>query len=192
MKFGIIKQIVIMIVMFFALLALYFGSYLPFVKAQKYIFFAGSMGNVKTLEQFKISVSDLFGFYSPVGQEEAVRFASQNILNLMSAPNQPEAVVRDLAGIIETNSLKNNVRHLLNISSAYSILWNRYKKPEDFLKMEDYIQKTLAIGPDLPPALYPAFDLYRVEGNQAKLREVGETILKNWPNDEMVRAVLGK
>ncbi len=192
MKSGILEQIIIVVLIFLTLLGLYFGSYLPFVKGQKYIFFANSIGSIKTLEQFKVLTNDLLSFHSPVGQEESVRFLSQDILNLMSVQNQPEEVVRDLAGIIEGNILKDNVRHLLNGASAYSVLWNRYKKPEDFLKIEDYMQKTLAIGPNLPPALYPLFDLYRIQGNQEKMREIGEIILKNWPEDEKIRTILGK
>ncbi len=190
MKSQLFKQLAAVFLIIFALLSIYFGSYLPLVKAQRYISFTQSLSNVKTLEEFQSRSKNLFEFHSPIGQEEAVKFLSRDIVNIVRNPNQGEQISRELVNLIEPYILKRNVRHLLTMSEIYSILWTKHKREEDFLKAESYFLETLKIGPNLPPALYPLFDLYRFHGDSQKMKKIGGTILQYWPEDNRVKEVM--
>lgn len=187
MKSLLFKQITSVSLIILAVLSIYFGSYLPFAKAQRYIAFMQSIGTIRTLEQFSERSKSVFDFYSPVGQEETVRFLSRDILNIVRNPNQPEKVSRDLVGLAETYVYRKNVRHLLTMAEAYSVLWEKHnKKEEDFLEAESYLLQALSIGPNLPPALYSLFDLYRAHGDEQKMKGIRDTILKFWPDEKRV------
>lgn len=190
MKPALIKQVIVFFLAILVLVFIYFGSYLPFVKAQKYIFFSQSLKNVKTIEDFREKSENLLSFYSPVGQEETVRFFSRDIVSMIRNPNQQEQISRELVNLIEPRISEKNVRHLLTMAEIYSILWAKYNREEDFLKAESYSLKTIKIGPNLPPALYTLFDLYRFHGDKQKMQEIGETILKYWPENNGIKEAL--
>jgi len=190
MKTSITEKIIIMMLMLGSLLAIYFGSYLPFMKAQKYIFLSNSIRNIKTFEQFKEMSQSLFDFRSPIGQEEAVRFFSREVLTMIRNPDQPEQVSRELAKLLEPYYFRNNVRHLSNMGEIYALLWGKYKTEEDFAQAEFYFLKVLEIGPDLPPPLYTLFELYKLHGDTQKMKEIGERIVTNWPEDAGVRQLI--
>ena len=173
-----------------SLLAIYFGSYLPLIKAQKYIFLANSIRNIKTFEQFKEASIDLFNFRSPIGQEEVVRFFGREILTMVRNPNQPEQVSRELIKLFEPYYFRNNVRHISNMGEMYAFLWGKHKREEDFGQAEFYFLKVLEIGPDLPPPLYTLFELYKLHGDTAKMKAIGERIIANWPEDTGVRQLI--
>jgi hypothetical protein len=46
------------------------------------------------------------------------------------------------------------------------------------------------LSPNRPQFLYGLFDFYRMTGNFARAREVGEKILALWPEDELARKIL--
>ena len=184
MKSQLLKQLVAVFLITLALLSIYFGSYLPVVKAQRYISFMQFMPNVKTYEEFLARSKDVLDFHSPVGQEEAVRYLGRDIVGMSRNPDQQENISRGLIELIEERTQMKNVRHLLTMSDGYSILWNKYRREEDFLKSEFYYLSILKIGPNLPPALYSLFDLYRAHGDKEKANQIKERILKLWPTEK--------
>ena len=92
---------------------IYFGSYLPFVKSKSYIAALSSGSAVKSFDDFKKVFGKPLDFYSPVGQEEVVKFLCNDILNMVSNPKQNEESMRVVINFIEPYLFQNNVRHLL-------------------------------------------------------------------------------
>jgi len=193
MKTNFLRQAILILLTFGSVLSIYFGAYLPYSKAKKNIHVINSLrsGNIKSLEQFKSLSNGLISFYSPIGQEETIRFFGREIISMMRNSNQQEPVMRELAKTVEPFSFYNNVRHLSAMGEMYSILWSRYGKEEDFQKAEFYLLKMAEIGPNLPPALYSLFEMYKIHGDKEKMVEIGERILKNWPGDKNIEQVVG-
>lgn len=186
-----IKQLTIIALLISATLSIVFGSYLPLVKSLRFITALNSIPSIKTLEQFETNFDQAFKFYSPVGDEEITKFLAGDILQIISQENQPEAVSRMLVTYIEPYIFQNDVRHLMVIGQMYQVLWGKYgQREEDSQKSENYFQKALAIGPKLPPVLYGMLDIYQMKGDVQKVKEIGEIILKYWPDDERIKKVV--
>ena len=187
----LLKQFLIIILIILAILSIYFGSYLPLVKARRYVAALRSNQNVKTLEDFKANFDKSFAFYSPIGDEEIAKFLSSDILAIIASQNQQEKIDRALVTYLEPYTFKNNVRHLMVMGQMYGLLWEKYgRKEEDFQKAEEYWQKAFVIGPKLPPVLYGILNLYQAKGDQEKIKEVSEIILQHWPEDEKIKEIL--
>lgn len=184
MQNSLTKTIIILILMSLSVLAIYFGSYLPFNKAKGYIYFTSSLSQIKTLEQFKELGNSVIDYYSPVGQEEVARFMSRDIENMVRNPNQSQQISEALVKFIEPNMSKKNVRHLITMGEIYAVVWERYRNEDSFNKAVFYYTEALKIGPNLPPVIYPLFDLYRAHGDQQKMAEIKNKILTLWPEEK--------
>lgn len=172
-----IKNIVIVIVIVIVFFSLYFGSFLPLAKSQRFISALRFISSVKTLDEFKANFDRPLKFYSPVGAEEIAKFLSNNILQIISQKEQSEAVSRELVSYIEPYMFKNNIRHLTALGHMYMILWERYgRKEEYFQKAENYYREAYQIGPKLPSVLYGMLNLYKAKGDVQKSKEIGEII----------------
>ncbi len=176
-----IKQFTIITLLILAMLSIIFGSLLPLVKSQRFVSASRSAFSARTLRDFKANFDQALKFYSPIGDEEIAKFLGGNILSAISQKEQSDAVSRELVSYIEPYMFKNNVRHLMTLGQMYFILWQKSGREEDFLKAENYFRQALAIGPKLPPVLYPLFNLYQVKRDTQKTKEIGEVILKYWP-----------
>ncbi|MDO8557209.1 MAG: hypothetical protein Q7R98_01985 [Candidatus Jorgensenbacteria bacterium] len=186
------KQIVATVLIAFAILSIYFGSYLPLSKAQKYVeALRAARSSARSISDFKMLFNIPLDFYSPIGNEEVIKFLSIDILNAITQ-KQPEEINRSLVEYIEPHMFKNDVRHLIILGQMYAILWREYGNKEDYLKSESYQQMALAIGPNLPPVLYGLLDIYQASGDKVKLMEIAKTIVKYWPEDEGVQKVIKK
>lgn len=184
-----IKYIISIIGIILATLSIIFGSYLPLVKAQRYITAISSVSSIRTLKDFERNFDRAFNFYSPVGNEEIAKFAANTLMGSIDDKNQPETASRFLGEYLESKLEKDNVRHLIILGQIYESLWKKSGKENDFIKSEEYFQKALSIGPKLPPVLYELFNLYQLKGDTEKLKQIGEIILKYWPEDEKVRKI---
>ncbi len=185
-----IAQFIIIVIIILAVFGLIFGSFLPFKKAQKYVRAIDNLGSIRTLDELKKNFNGVFDYYSPVGGEESARFTGQTFLNIVGQENIPENASTELVNYIEKHIFKNNTKQLLLMASMYEIRWRRYKKSEDLEKIKEYYQMALNFGPKLPMPLYGLFDIYRKTGESEKAGEIGEMILKYWPEDERVRQSL--
>jgi len=185
-----VKQFLIITLIILSLLGIIFGAYLPFKKAQLYISSAYQMNFVKTPQQFEEIFNKLFNYFSPIGDYEAARFLGDKLINPVAAPENSEAAARFLVEYLEPKMRTDDTRHLLILAQLYFFLWQKSGKESDFLKSEEYYQKALVYGPKLPPALYGLFDLYKAKGDKEKLKQISETILKYWPEDEKVNETL--
>jgi len=61
-----------------------------------------------------------------------------------------------------------------------------YHRLNDFKKAEDYFNRAYQIGSKLPPVLYSLIDLYARKGDVQKVKEIGQIILKYWPDDKNI------
>jgi tetratricopeptide (TPR) repeat protein len=191
----LLKQFLIITLLISAALSIIFGSYLPLVKSRRYVAAAKALFSVRSIDDFERNFDKVFNFYSPVGDEEVVKFLSATIFDIISGGNQSEEAARALVAYIEPHLFQSasggNVRHLLNGGGFYFKLWNNYgHKQEDFARAEAYYLKALAIGPKLPPALYSLFQLYNEAGEREKAAAVAGQILAYWPEDEKIREIL--
>lgn len=184
-----IKNIVIVIVIVIVFLGLYHSSLLPFAKARLYVRAMGNLQSIKSLDEFKKNFNAPLDFYSPVGQEETTRFLATEIIGRMIYPDQKENISRELVNYIEPRFFQNNSRHLLLAASMYGEMFNIYGKENDLKKTEEYFQKSLILNPKSPQALYSFFEIYYKKGENEKAKEIGETILKYWPEDERIKEI---
>lgn len=182
------KKISISFLIFAAVLAIYFGSYLPLVKAHSYIQAIRATGSVNTLEEFEAVFAKPLAIFSPIGQAEIVKFMGSDI-GTLAAQNNSEAVSRALVSFLEPHLFKNDVIHLLIGANFYDMLWRKYQVESDFVKAEKYYREALAIGPKLPPILYGLLDLYQAHGDGEKFRDTAKIVLQYWPEDENVRKI---
>lgn len=187
-----LKEILIILGIILAILAIIFGSYSPFLKAQSYISLINASENSgpQPLQEIINKMDSAVGLYSPVGQEEVMRYILNDILNVLLQTNQSEKVDRTFVDYIEPHIFMRDVRHLLVLGEIYKALWEKYHHESDYYKSEAYYKKTLEFAPRLRQALDSIFDLYQVRGDKEKIGEVGETILKYWPNDTKTQETL--
>ncbi|KKU91499.1 MAG: hypothetical protein UY23_C0001G0105 [Candidatus Jorgensenbacteria bacterium GW2011_GWA1_48_11] len=187
------QKIIVVILIILAVSSIYLGSYLPFGKSERYISAMSAAGSAKSLQEFEANYDNVFKFYSPIGQEEVVKFFGNDVMSLLNQANQPEAVARALADYIEPMLLENNVRHVIMGGNMYLSLWYNYgRKDADFRKVEDYYLKAYAIGPKLPPVLYGLLNAYLLKDDKAKIQEFGNIILSYWPKDQSVQGYIDK
>ena len=186
------KQIAIVIGILLAGVSFIYGAILPYGKASGYISALNNMQNVHSVQGFKDNFDTVFNFYSPVGSEELTKFLSSDVVNLISQEQQPEGVARELVTYIEPHLMQNNPRHLLTGAQMYTVLWLRFHQQSDYNKAVEYYKKVLAIGPNLPPALYGLADLYNRAGDKANLSAVAKTILSYWPDATSVKPFVQK
>lgn len=176
-------------IVFAALLWIY-GSVLPLLKAQAYITAVQNVPKVRTVQEFESNFNSVFDLYSPVGGEEVAKFLTGNILQAMdSQTNQPENVSRELTRYIESK-IYPDTRHYLSMANLYTLLTSRFRREDDYNKAIGYYLKAREQGPKLPPVLYGLFSLYEARGDKAAAKEVGETILKYWPQDTRISDAL--
>ncbi len=187
----LIKKIVIVIIIIIVLSGIFFGSLLPIAKSRRYINFLQTVPNAPlSLNDLKKELDKVTRFYSPIGQEEVVRYIGNDILNVVVSGNQQEIVNRELAQYIELHLFKNDIRHLIIIGELHRALWMKYGKEEDYKKSEEVYLGALEMAPKFPLVLNNLFDLYGKKGDKEKMKKIGAIILNHWPNDEKVKSAM--
>lgn len=189
---NLLKKTILWIIIVLGVLMVYFSAYLPFAKSRAYIRAVRQTQQIKSFDEFKKIFDPVFNFYSPVGDEEVVKFLSNDILTLISQEQANEEVSRLLVEYIEPYFFDENVRHMITIARMYETLWRRWGGEEDYKKAEAYFLKAHDIGPKLPPVLYAMVSFYYSRGDFDKTRNIANEILKSWPNDERVKELLAQ
>lgn len=183
------KKAAIALIILLALLSLYFGAYLPFAKGRRFISALRGVATVKTVAEFAALYDKAILFYSPIGDEEVRKFLGIDILNSLTLGNN-EPLDRALVDYVESYMLKDDTRHLIILGQMHSVLWKKYGRVEDYALAEKYLRDVLAIGPNLPPALYGLLEIYQLNADNEKLLEVAREIVKHWPQDEGVQKIV--
>jgi tetratricopeptide (TPR) repeat protein len=190
----IFRETLIILGIIAGILSIYLGAYLPYVKSASYIYFLKTSGEkTQGIQDLEVELDKVIMTYSPIGQEEAVRYIGNDILNVLLNVKNSEAIDRELVGYIEARVFKKEIRHILVMGEMYKVLYVKYGKQEkDYLAAENYYKEVLAMAPKFQPALYTLFDLYEISGNKSGMNEIGKQILKYWPSDTAVRDKLAR
>lgn len=186
----IFQKLIISTLIILVILGIIFGAFLPFVKAKLYIRAMNNLQSIRNLNEFKKNFDVVLNYYSPVGQEEVVRFLTQEIVGRMIYPEQREAVSRELINYIDSRLMADNSKHLLLLAAMYGKMFNIHRNQNDLAKTEEYYQKILILNSKSPQALYGLFDIYKKTGEIGKAKEIGEIILKYWPEDKNIKEII--
>lgn len=160
-----------------------YGSLLPFARSRRFIAALRSFAGIQSIEQFTAVFDSVFNFNAPIGDEEIIKFLSNDVTNIIANNNVPEVPARKLAEYIDSRLFKNDVRHLLTSGQIYYFLWKRFHEESDFRKAEEYFLKAGEIGPKLPPPLFALLSLYREGGKMDRAKQIAQRIIGLWPSD---------
>lgn len=186
-----LKKIVIGVLVVLAVLSMWFGAVQPWRKARSYITAIHTLPSMESVEDFEVTFGRSLSLPSPVGQEEIVKFLGSDVVgDIVMQEHIPEEIAVALVSFVESHFIEGNVFHSLAAGLLHNLLWERYRREEHFVRAEGYYRALLAMGPKLPPALYSLFELYGSHGDMEKRREIAETILRYWPDDEDVKKTL--
>lgn len=184
----ILKKIGAGAVLVFAIVGIYFGAYLPLRKAQAYIVASRSFQSEPTLQNFEKSFTAALDTYSPVGQEETIRFLGGSIAPLLN-PKVPEEGVRELARyfnwVIATyqppQTALNYSQLILTAGGMQQTLWDLYKDKQAFELAEKLFTEGLVGSPNRPQFLISLRNLYRSAKDTPKDKELTAIIKQLWP-----------
>jgi tetratricopeptide (TPR) repeat protein len=192
------KQIIAISISFFVLVMVFYGSYLPYKKSKTFISSLNALGagQIRSFEQLDKIVSSSLKINSPIGQEELIRQFLGVFAGFINQSDSPE-VIDILVKYIESYAnpiLKKGKGLSFNqdLYLAIRFYLTAYEKTKDqkYLdKAKQYAELSYSLGPKRPQVLYSLFDIYRLENNIEKAKEIGNQILTYWPDDENVKAV---
>ncbi|MFH1162089.1 MAG: tetratricopeptide repeat protein [Candidatus Jorgensenbacteria bacterium] len=178
-----IKSTIVVLLAILAIAGIIFGAYAPLTKSTRYIKALKEISLVHSMNDFEKNFLPALTHWSPIGQEEVVKFLANDIVGIASQSGQPEVVARAVVDFVEPYLFKDDIRHLLIGASIRAILWQNYgRKEADFEKAEAYYRAALAIGPKLPPPLYGLLELYRQKGDVEKASAIIGQIISLWPD----------
>ena len=190
------KQIIAISASFFILVMIFYGSYLPYKKSKTFISSLNALGagQIRSFEQLDNIVSSSLKINSPIGQEELVRQFLGIFTGFISQNENPE-VIDVLVKYIKTYSdpILNRGKGLSfnqDLYLAIRLYLTAYEKTKDqkYLdKAKQYAELSYSLGPKRPQVLYSLFDIYRLENNIEKAKEIGSQILTYWPDDASVK-----
>lgn len=186
----IARNIIVLFLMLASILGIVFGAYLPFEKSQRFIESLKTSRSMKTVEEFQQNFKSVLDYYSPVGQEEAIKFYADDIFGLIQ--KQPEDIAHVLAQFMTPYLLEHayDLRLVLLRAQMYDILYRRFERAEDADMAKQAYESAMLLGPKMPRVLYSAIDFYLLTGDKGRAKTIGETILSYWPTDEGVRKIV--
>jgi O-antigen ligase len=164
-----------------AFAGIYFSAFLPYGKAIRFINAERATASISTEEQFEAIFRVPLDFPSPVGDEETVKYLSNDIMGILPQVKDQETA-RRLTAFIEPHLWQDDIRHILVGAQLHYILWHNFGAAADFKATEDYFLKAHEIAPQLPQPLYGLAQLYKEKGDQAKLTAELKEIKSLWPD----------
>jgi len=195
------KKLISTIIVFIALGMAYFGAYLPLRKGQLIIEAMRSLGSVKTVQDLENVLSEPLDFYSPVGQDESVRQVSAVISGILSKQKtMPQDVAVVLINfvvgyfdpIISSGHGGNFSQDFLTLGQIYQTAGMNYNSDVYLNKAVEYYKRGLDYSPNRPQFLYNLLNIYIAQNDLKSAKEIGDIILKNWPQDEKIQEIVSK
>jgi hypothetical protein len=195
------KQIIAIVATIAILAVAWWGSYAPMRKAEIYI---GTLQSLQaqpasSLQELESRLAVPLDYPSPIGQEELVRNAANNILGFVQQSNNATttgALLSFLHGyfdpIIAQGKGMSFGQDLYLMGAIDEAAFVRTGNSAYLLEAQHYFEEANQIAPERPQGLYGLFDVYRFEGNVASATAVGDNILSLWPTDQNVRQGLAQ
>lgn len=189
-KFIVISSTIII------LIGMYLGAYLPLRKSQRYIGAILQLGRIRSLQDFNAVFDPVLNFYSPVGQDEIISYYFGILANVIQQSNEEVATAltkqaEDLMGpVIREGKGFGYSQNLYNFAGFYKIAALKLKSDAYLQKSLDLFNEGLKNSPNRSIFLEGLFDIYRIKGDTGRMKEVGEIILKYWPEKEEIRKII--
>ena len=192
-----IKKIIAALATIIILIMMYLGAYLPLRKGQLYAQSVLKLNSrkIKSVTDFIAAFHPALSFYSPIGQEEVVSYYTGEVLSGMlkkqKSPRVIEILIKDaenwMEPIIKVGKGFSYSQNLYNFGKVYKIAGEK-------LNNDTYLEKGIALfneglknSPNRYIFLDGLFDIYQIRGDKVKMKEIGETILKYWPDKQEIR-----
>ena len=195
-----IKKIIATLATITILLLMYFGAYLPLKKGQLYIkaMTALQTKDIHSVQDFIGLFSPSLNFYSPIGQDEVVSYYTGGILaNVLSQQNNPqvtEILIKEtekwMEPIIKSQKGFGISQNLYNFAQLYLLAAQKLKNADYLQKSIDIFNEGLKNSPNRYIFLEGLFNDYQMGGAKEKMKEIGEIILKYWPDNEKVKTII--
>jgi hypothetical protein len=190
------KQVIAVIATVAILAAAWWGSYAPMRKAEIYIAtLQGLQQNPATsLQDLTTRLGSPLDYPSPIGQEELVRNAANNILSFVQQSNDATTTAALISflrtyfdPIIAGGKGMSFGQDLYIMGAIEETAFARGGNPQYLAEAQKYYEEANQLGPDRPQSLYGLFDAYRFEGNVASTTAVANKVLSLWPTDQNIR-----
>ena len=194
-----LKKFIVISATIIILIAMYMGSYLPLKKSQRYIkaILAFQSGKIRSLQDFNAVFDSVLNFYSPIGRDEVVSYYSGILMNVINQQSNEE-VVRALMKqgedltkpILEAGKGFSYSQNLYNFAMLYKVAALKLKSDVYLQKSINLFNEGLKNRPNRYIFLEGLFSVYQIGGDKVKMKEIGETILKYWPDKETIKQIL--
>ena len=193
------KKVITIISSLLILCLMYFGSYLPLRKSQLYIkaMFDFQSGKVHSVQDFTNLFGSALNFRSPIGRDEAVSYyfgILANVINQQTNGQVIEVLLKEsekwMEPILKAQKGFGFSQNLYNFAMVYKIAAQKLNSDVYFQKSIDLFNEGLKNSPNRLIFLSGLFDIYRIKGDKGKMKEIGETILKYWPDDENIKKLM--
>lgn len=179
--------------------AAYYGSYMPLKKSKLYINTFDQMQAVRSLNEFKAVYDPVINYPSPVGQDEIMA----NYLNMVAQTMgriEDEKTLRALMEyvepqmrpILEKGTGLNFSQNLYNIGTVYKVAGIKLNDEKYYTEAIRVFELGMEASPRRPLFLYGMFELYYAKRDAKKTKEIGEIILKYYPQEQKIKELLDK
>ena len=193
------KKVIVVIASAFLLFAMVYGSYLPFRKSSMFIDSIQNAGQAHTLQEYIDITAKPLDAVSPIGQEELVRNVAGTVMGIVGSNGAKNpAIIPPLlsfldayyAPILERGSGMSFDQNLYVLGASNEAAYTTLHDPKYLIAAQGYFEHGLLNSPKRPQFVYGLFDVYRMEGNLEKTREMYNLIMTYWPGDTRVKPVL--
>lgn len=172
-----------------------FGVYLPFEKSQMYIEArAKAQQQIHSLNDFNKIFDPVLNFYSPVGQEEIVAKYLEILVSVIKSQKDRDVVdyFIDKAESLTDPTIEKGAgfsfsQILLSLGDVYQAAYSVTNDEAYYSKAVKTFRLGLTYSPNRSAFLYSLLGLYSGHQDKAGVTEIGNTILKFWPDNVRVR-----
>ncbi len=177
----------------------WYGNYLPLAKSQAFIEALRSMSSVHSLQDFEDTLSKPLDIPSPIGQEELVRNAANNVVSVLQQTNDPKVIdgimkyiEEKYAPVIARGRGMSFEQDLYLLGTMNELAFSKTRALQYLEAARKYYSEGQALGPKRPQFLYGMFDIYRTVGNIDGSVQIANQILSQWPSDERTKQALAQ
>ncbi len=191
-----VKQTISIVAVIAILGVAYYGSYLPLRKSQKLITTMKGLQSISSIDELKQAFSEVLDAPSPVGQEELVRHFANLVPPIIESNGKTNPdVVKSLMDYL--NSYYDPIisygrgmsfgQNLYLLGAVNELAFIQTKQVVYLQGADFYFSKGHELSPKRPQFLYGLFDIYRMENDGIRVKDIADQILSQWPDDTKTR-----